>query len=302
MIKQRTIATSVSATGIALHTGKTVNITLRPARVDTGIIFKRIDLDPPIEIPATTHYVGDTRLNTGLTNEGASISTVEHILSAFAGQGIDNAYIDLDGIEPPVMDGSAFVFTSLIHTAGIQEQEAPKKFLRIKRKVLVEEGDKFALLEPHEGTKFSFTIDFDHPAIKATEQTVEFDLMTRSFTKEISGARTFGFLADYDYLKKNNLALGASLENTVVLDDNHALNEGGLRYKDEFVRHKILDAIGDLYLLKHNIIGAFTGHKSGHALNHKLRQALLDDPTAWEITTWDGALPCSFTDTQLPRF
>lgn len=294
MLKQRTLATSISASGIAIHTGKSVNITLRPAETDTGIVFKRIDLDPPIEIPATTHYVGDTRLNTTLTHKGVHISTVEHILSAFAGQGIDNAYIDIDNAESPVMDGSALAFTSLIQTAGIKEQNVSKKFLRIKQTVRVEDGDKFALLAPHHGSAFSFTIDFDHEAIKSTEQTAEIDLMTEIFAKEISGARTFGFLADYEYLKKNHLAQGASLENTIVLDDKKVINEGGLRYKNEFVRHKILDAIGDLFLLGHNIIGAFTGYKSGHALSHQLRLALLSNPANYEIITWDGDIPRSF--------
>lgn len=294
MLKQRTLAKSVSASGIAIHTGKPVNITLHPAETGTGIIFKRIDLDPPVEIPATTHYVGDTRLNTTLTHDGAHVSTVEHILSAFAGQGIDNAYVDLDNAELPVMDGSARVFTSLIQTAGIQAQDAPKKFLRIKQTVRVEDGDKFALLTPHHGTKFSFTIDFDHPAIQATQQTAEIDLMTEAFVEEISGARTFGFLSDYEYLKKNHLAQGASLENTIVLDDKGVINEGGLRYENEFVRHKILDAIGDLFLLQHTIIGAFEGYKSGHALSHQLRLALLADPTTYEIVTWEGEVPRSF--------
>jgi UDP-3-O-[3-hydroxymyristoyl] N-acetylglucosamine deacetylase len=294
LIQQRTLAKSISASGIAIHSGQTVNITLHPADVDKGIIFNRVDLNPTVQIPATTDYVGDTRLNTTLTHNGAQVSTVEHILSAFAGLGIDNAVIDIDNIEAPVMDGSALTFTSLIQSAGVVEQDAAKKFLRIKQMVRVEDGDKFAILSPHEGAKFSFTIDFDHPAILATKQNAEIDLMTQTFTAEISGARTFGFLADYEYLKKNNLAQGASLENTVVLDDNSVLNEDGLRYENEFVRHKILDAIGDLFLLQHNIIGAFEGYKSGHALTHKLRQALLNNPDAWEITPWDSPLPASF--------
>jgi UDP-3-O-[3-hydroxymyristoyl] N-acetylglucosamine deacetylase len=294
MLKQRTLAKPVSASGVAIHTGKPVNITLHPAEVGTGIIFKRIDLVPHVEIPATTQYVGDTRLNTTLTHKGAHVSTVEHILSAFAGQGIDNATIEIDNAELPVMDGSARIFTSLIQTAGIQEQDTPKKFIRIKQTVRVEEGDKFALLTPHQGCKFSFTIDFDHPAIQATEQTAAIDLMSHVFAEEISSARTFGFLSDYEYLKKNHLAQGASLENTVVLDDKRVINEGGLRYKNEFVRHKILDAIGDLFLLQHNIIGAFSGYKSGHALSHQLRLALLSDPAAYEIITWEGEPPRSF--------
>ncbi|MDF3054580.1 MAG: UDP-3-0-acyl N-acetylglucosamine deacetylase [Gammaproteobacteria bacterium] len=294
MLRQRTLTKSVSASGIAIHTGKSVAITLQPADINTGIIFRRIDLHPPVEIPATTHYVGDTRLNTTLTHEGVHISTVEHVLSALAGYGIDNVYVDIDNAEPPVMDGSALAFTSLIEAAGITEQDAPKKFLLIKKTIRVEEDDKFAVLAPHPGAKFSFTIDFDHPAIKATQQTAEIDLMTGVFAKEISGARTFGFLSDYEYLKKNQLAQGASLENTVVLDDKGVMNEGGLRYENEFVRHKILDAIGDLFLLQHNVIGAFTGYKSGHALSHQLRLALLSDPTAYEVVTWEGEMPSSF--------
>lgn len=293
-IKQRTLAKSISTSGIAIHSGKTVNITLNPAEINTGITFKRIDLTPAVKIPATSNYVGDTRLNTTLTKDDAQVSTVEHILSAFAGLGIDNAIIDIDNIEPPVMDGSALAFTTLIQTAGVIEQNALKNFIRIKQTLRVEEDDKFAILSPHDGAKFSFTIDFDHPAIKTTEQTAEIDLMTEAFVSEISSARTFGFLSDYEHLKKLNLAQGASLANTVVLDETSVMNEDGLRYENEFVRHKILDAIGDLFLLKYNIIGAFTGYKSGHSLTHKLRQAVLSNPEAWEIITWDGTQPASF--------
>lgn len=283
MLKQRSLKSSVQLSGVGLHTGKTVTLTLHPAAVNTGIVFRRVDLNPPISIPATTQYVSDTRLNTCLTNGNASISTVEHLLSALAGMGIDNAQIDLNGCEPPIMDGSAQAFVQLIQTAGIQEQQAAKQFLRIKRKVQVEEAGKLASLAPFAGFKVTMVIDFSHPIIAQTQQTLSIELDQTAYIEEISAARTFGFLSEYEFLQKNNLGLGASLENTVVLDETSLVNTEGLRSNAEFVKHKILDAIGDLYLLGHSLIGEFHGYKSGHALNHQLRQALLNDPTAWEL-------------------
>jgi UDP-3-O-[3-hydroxymyristoyl] N-acetylglucosamine deacetylase len=282
-VKQRTLKTSAQISGIGVHSGKTVQLMLHPAPENTGIVFRRIDVQPPVNIPAISKYVSDTRLNTCLAKDGAAVATVEHLLSAFAGIGIDNAYVDITAAEMPVMDGSAQPFVNLIRSAGIEKQQAEKKFLRIKRRVEIKDGDKFVSLEPFEGFKFSLTIDFDHPVIRASSQSATIDFTTASFADEISHARTFGFLADYEQLRKHNLGLGASLENTLVLDEQQVLNPEGLRYADEFVRHKILDAVGDLYLLGHNFIGAFTGYKSGHNLNHQLREAVLADSSAWEI-------------------
>lgn len=287
MLKQRTLKNAIHTSGIGLHSGTQVNLSLHPAEENTGIVFRRQDKEPPILIPANTAYVADTRLNTSLANAGVAIATVEHLLSAFAGLGIDNAYIDVAAGELPAMDGSAEPFVALMQSAGIVEQAAAKQFLRILHPVSVHDGDKYVSLEPYEGFKFSLTIDFDHPIIANTQQTVTLDFSTQAFIHEVSSARTFGFLSEYEYLRKNNLGLGASLENTLVLDEKQVLNESGLRYADEFARHKMLDAIGDLYLLGHNFIGSFTGYKSGHTLNHRLREALLADPSAWELVTLD---------------
>lgn len=287
MLKQRTLKNVIQATGVGLHTGDKVYMTLRPAAVNTGIVFRRTDLDQPIDIPATTEYVGDTTLNTCLMKEGARVSTVEHVLSAFSGLGIDNAYVDLTAAELPTMDGSAGPFVYLIQSAGIQEQNASKKFIRIKKKIQVSDGDKMVYVEPYEGFKVTMNIDFDHPIIRSSHQSAVLDFSSNSYVKEVSRARTFGFLSECEYLRKMNLGLGGSLDNTIVLDDYRILNEDGLRYEDEFVKHKILDAIGDLYLLGHSMIGAFTGHKSGHKLNHQLRLALLSNKEAWEITTFE---------------
>ncbi|HVV69871.1 MAG TPA: UDP-3-O-acyl-N-acetylglucosamine deacetylase [Gammaproteobacteria bacterium] len=284
-MKQRTLKTTTQISGIGVHSGKTVQLTLHPAPLDTGIIFRRIDIHPAVNIPAISKYVSDTRLNTCLAKDGAMVFTVEHVLSAFAGMGVDNAYVDVTAAEMPVMDGSAQPFVHLIRAAGIEQQEAPKKFLRIKRPIKINDGDKFVSIEPFEGFKFSLTVDFDHPVFRSSSQTASIDLATTSFADEISYARTFGFLSDYEQLRKHNLGLGASLENTLVLDEQQVLNPEGLRYADEFVRHKILDAVGDLYLLGHNFIGAFTGYKSGHKLNHQLREAVLADSSAWEIVS-----------------
>lgn len=284
-MKQRTIKNTATLSGIGLHTGKTVDLTLHPAPENNGIVFRRIDLDPIKVIPATTESVSDTRLNTCLANGNAYISTVEHILSALSGLAIDNVLIDLTENEPPIMDGSAWPFVQLIQSAGIVEQQAAKQFMRIKRKVIVEQDGKFASIEPCDGFKVSVTIDFNHPVITKTQQSFSITLSEKSYVDEISTARTFGFLSEYDYLKKNNLGLGASLENTLVLDETALLNEGGLHDNAEFVKHKILDAIGDLRLLGYNVLGEFTGFKSGHALNHALRQAVLSDSTAWELVS-----------------
>lgn len=296
MIRQRTLKNVIRATGVGLHTGEKVYLTLRPAAPDSGIIFRRVDLDEPVEIPATPENVGDTTLSTTLIKDGVRISTVEHLLSAMAGLGIDNAYVDLNAAEVPIMDGSAGPFVFLIQSAGIEEQNAPKRFIRIKKKVMVEDGDKSVCFEPFDGFKVAFTIDFDHPAFKEGSQVAEVDFSTTSFVREVSRARTFGFMNQIEQLRANNLALGGSLDNAVVVDDYRILNEDGLRYIDEFVKHKILDSIGDLYLLGHSLIGAFSGHKSGHALNNELLRALLAQEDAWEEVTFEDetTAPISF--------
>lgn len=296
MIRQRTLKNVIRATGVGLHTGEKVYLTLRPAAPDSGIIFRRVDLDEPVEIPATPENVGDTTLSTTLIKDGVRISTVEHLLSAMAGLGIDNAYVDLNAAEVPIMDGSAGPFVFLIQSAGIEEQSAPKRFIRIKKPVRVEDGDKWVNFEPFDGFKVAFTIDFDHPAFKEGSQIAEVDFSTTSFVREVSRARTFGFMNQIEQLRANNLALGGSLDNAVVVDDYRVLNEDGLRYVDEFVKHKILDSIGDLYLLGHSLIGSFCGHKSGHALNNELLRALLAQEDAWEEVTFEDATtaPISF--------
>jgi UDP-3-O-[3-hydroxymyristoyl] N-acetylglucosamine deacetylase len=296
MIRQRTLKNVIRATGIGLHTGEKVYLTLRPAAVDSGIVFRRIDLETPIEIPATPENVGDTRLSTTLISNGVRVSTVEHLLSAMAGLGIDNAYVDLSASEVPIMDGSAGPFVFLIQSAGIEEQNAPKRFIRIKKPVIVEDGDKWARFDPFEGFKVSFNIDFEHPVFKDRSQTTHVDFSSTSFVKEVSRARTFGFMRDIEQLRENNLALGGSLDNAIVMDDYRVLNEDGLRYQDEFVKHKVLDAIGDLYLLGCSLIGAFSGYKSGHALNNRLLLTLLADEAAWEAATFDSErAPISYT-------
>ena len=282
MIKQRTLKNVIRATGVGLHTGDKVYLTLRPAAPDTGIVFRRVDLDVPVDIKACPANVGDTRLSTTLESGGARISTVEHLLSAFAGLGIDNAYVDVSAPEVPIMDGSAGPFVFLIQSAGVEQQGRPKRFIRIKKRIVVEEGDKYAGFEPYDGFKVEFSIDFDHPAFNAHTSMASVDFSSTSFVKEVSRARTFGFLRDIEALRQQNLALGGSMDNAVVVDDYRVLNEEGLRYEDEFVKHKVLDAIGDLYLLGHSLIGAFKGHKSGHALNNRLLRALIADPSAWE--------------------
>jgi UDP-3-O-[3-hydroxymyristoyl] N-acetylglucosamine deacetylase len=296
MIKQRTLKNVIRATGVGLHTGEKVLLTLRPAAADTGIVFRRIDLDPPVDIRACANNVGDTRLSTTLVNGNVRISTVEHLLSAFAGLGIDNAYVDVSAPEVPIMDGSAGPFVFLIQSAGVEDQNAPKRFVRIKKPVVVEDGDKRAMFEPFDGFKVSFGIEFDHPAFRDRTQSATVDFSSTSFVKEVSRARTFGFLRDIEMLRTRKLALGGSMDNAIVVDDYRILNEDGLRYEDEFVKHKILDAIGDLYLLGHSLIGAFSGYKSGHALNNRLLKELMARTDAWEEVTFseDDVAPISY--------
>jgi UDP-3-O-[3-hydroxymyristoyl] N-acetylglucosamine deacetylase len=296
MIKQRTLKNVIRATGVGLHTGEKIYLTLRPAPADTGIIFRRVDLDPVVEIAARAENVGDTRLSTTLVQDGVRISTVEHLLSAMAGLGIDNAIIDLSAAEVPIMDGSAGPFVFLLQSAGVQEQDTPKRFIRIKHPLRVEDDDKWAQFEPFEGFKVSFTIDFDHPAFQGRAKEASIDFSTTSFVKEVSRARTFGFMRDIEALRSRNLALGGSMENAVVVDDFRILNDDGLRYEDEFVKHKVLDAIGDLYLLGRSLIGAFSGYKSGHALNNQLLRALMAQQDAWELVTFEDGeqAPISF--------
>jgi UDP-3-O-[3-hydroxymyristoyl] N-acetylglucosamine deacetylase len=282
MIRQRTLKNVIRATGVGLHTGEKVYMTLRPAAVDTGIVFRRVDLAKPVEIRSCCENVGDTRLSTTLIKDGVRIATIEHLLSALAGLGIDNAYVDLSAPEVPIMDGSAGPFVFLLQSAGIEEQAAPKRFVRIKKPVIVRDGDKWARFEPFDGFKVGFSIDFDHPIFTRRTSSAEIDFSTTSFVKEVSRARTFGFMRDIEMLRERNLALGGSMDNAIVLDDYRVLNEDGLRYEDEFVKHKILDAISDLYLLGHSLIGAFYGHKSGHELNNKLLRELLANEKAWE--------------------
>jgi len=301
MIRQRTLKNVIRATGVGLHSGEKVYMTLRPAAPDTGIVFRRIDFDRPLEIRADAMLVGDTSLCTALVKGDVRVMTIEHLLSAMAGLGIDNAYVDLSTAEVPIMDGSAGPFVFLLQSAGIEEQNKPKKFVRIKNTIKVEDGDKWARFEPFEGFKVGFTIDFNHPMFEKSVSSAEIDFSSTSFVKEVSRARTFGFMKDIEYLRERNLALGGSMDNAIVLDDYRVLNEDGLRYEDEFVKHKILDAIGDLYLLGHSLIGAFYGYKSGHALNNKLLRALLAQPEAWEYATFEdeeaaSASPISYAN------
>ncbi len=287
MIKQRTLKNVIRATGVGLHTGEKVYLTLRPAAPETGIVFRRVDLDPAIDVPARPENVSDTRLSTTLERDGVKISTVEHLMSAFAGLGIDNAYVDLSAPEVPIMDGSAGPFVFLIQSAGIEEQGTPKRFIRIKKRVQIQDGDKWVRFEPLNGFKVSFTIDFDHPIFKNSVQVASVDFSTTSFVKEVSRARTFGFMQDLEALRDAGLARGGSLDNAIVMDSFHILNEDGLRYEDEFVKHKVLDAIGDLYLLGHPLIGAFSAHKSGHSLNNILLRKMVSDETAWDLVSFD---------------
>ena len=296
MINQRTLKDVIRATGVGIHTGEKVFMTLRPAAVNTGIIFRRTDLDPVVEVPAFATHVGDTSMNTTLEQDGVRVSTVEHLMSAFAGLGIDNAYVDLSNAEVPIMDGSAGPFVFLIQSAGIEEQSAAKRFIRVLKPVEVRRDDKWARFDPYDGFRVSFKIDFNHPVFRSHQSFASVDFSTTSYLKEIARARTFGFMRDIEMLRERNLVLGGSMDNAVVLDDYRVLNEDGLRYEDEFVKHKVLDAIGDLYLLGHGLIGAFSGYKSGHELNNLLLRDLLAQPSAWEEVTFDDTetMPVSY--------
>lgn len=291
MLKQRTLKQIARTVGIGLHSGTKVRLQLRPAAAGTGIVFRRVDLDPPIDIPASAEAVRDTRLATTLVSGEARIATVEHLMSALAGLGIDNLYIDVDAPEIPIMDGSAASFVFLIQAAGIVEQNAPKRFVRVKRAIEVREGDKWARLEPHFGYKLGFSIDFQHPAIDATEQFVEVDFARDSFVKDVARARTFGSVNDVEALRAMGLAQGGTLDNAIVIDEYRVLNADGLRSDDEFAKHKLLDAMGDLYMLGHPLLAAYKAHKSGHALNNQLLRALLADQTAWEFASFADGEP-----------
>jgi UDP-3-O-[3-hydroxymyristoyl] N-acetylglucosamine deacetylase len=289
MLKQRTLKSLISASGVGLHTGQKVMMKLRPAPADTGIVFRRVDLASPVDIAARPEAVGDTRLSSCLIKDGVRVSTVEHLMSALSGLGVDNAFVDLDAAEMPIMDGSASPFALLIQQAGIAEQAAPKRFLRVKKRVEVKQGDKWARLEPYEGYKLSFSIEFKHPVIERSTQSVSIDFAETSYLKEIARARTFGFMHEVEDLRESGLALGGGLDNAVVLDEYRVLNSDGLRFADEFIRHKLLDAVGDLYLLGKPLLGAFSAHKSGHALNNKLLRALIADPAASETVVFEKA-------------
>jgi len=281
MLRQRTLKTAIRATGVGLHNGEKVYMTLRPAAENTGIVFRRVDLDEPVEVPADAELVGETMLGTTLIRNGVKVATVEHLMSALAGLGIDNLFVDLSAAEVPIMDGSAGPFVFLLQSAGIEEQHAPKRFIRIRKRIRVEDGDKWAELTPFDGFKVNFEIAFNHPVFNKIRQDASIDFSSTSFLKEISRARTFCFLRDVEALRARNLTLGGSMDNAIVLDDFRILNEDGLRYSNEFVIHKILDAIGDIYLLGHSIIGEFSAHKSGHDLNNKLMRSLRSDTSAW---------------------
>ena len=301
MIRQRTLKNIIRAIGVGLHTGEKIFLTLRPADVDTGIVFQRVDLDKVIDIPATPENVSDTRLSTTLEQDGVKISTVEHLMSAFAGLGIDNAFVEVSAPEVPIMDGSAGPFVFLLQSAGIREQGKLKKFIRIKKPLQVVDGDKWVKFEPLNGFKVSFAIDFDHPVLQSSKQCASVDFSTTSFIKEVSRARTFGFMDDLEALRNAGLARGGSFDNAIVMNSYHILNQEGLRYQDEFVKHKVLDAIGDLYLLGHPLIGAFSAYKSGHALNNRLLRKLLADQSQslWELVSFEdeSEVPIAFVPT-----
>ena len=286
MLRQRTLKTTIRATGVGLHTGEKVYMTLRPSAENSGITFRRVDLDPPVDIPADPRIVGETMLGTTLIKDGVKVATVEHLMSALAGLGIDNLYVDLSAPEVPIMDGSAGPFVFLLQSAGIEEQNAAKKFIRIKKKIRVEDGDKWAEFVPFDGFKVSFEVFFNHPVFNKISQQATIDFSSTSFLKEVSRARTFCFLRDVEALRERNLTLGGSMDNAIVLDDYRILNEDGLRYANEFVIHKILDAIGDVYLLGHGLIGELRAYKSGHDLNNRLLRAMLEDQSTYEEVTF----------------
>jgi UDP-3-O-[3-hydroxymyristoyl] N-acetylglucosamine deacetylase len=293
MLRQRTLKSVINATGVGLHSGAKVRLTLRPAQPDTGIVFRRVDLEPPVDLRADPFGVGDTRMASVLEQDGVRLGTVEHLMSALAGLGIDNLYADVDAAELPIMDGSAGPFVFLLQSAGIEEQNAPKRFLRVKKPVEVKDGDKWARLDPYDGFKLTFSIVFNHPAVDQTGTRVVVDFAEDSYIRDISRARTFGFTQDVEALRSQGLALGGSLDNAIVMDEYRVLNADGLRLPDEFVRHKVLDAIGDLYLAGHPLLAAFSAHKSGHALNNQLLRAVLADASAWELVSFEdaGAVP-----------
>jgi len=289
MLRQRTLKSLIGATGVGLHTGQKVRMTLRPAQPDTGIVFRRTDLAQPVEVPARADLVGETRLCSCLVRGDVKVYTIEHLMSAFSGLGVDNAYVDLDGPEVPIMDGSAAPFVLLVQQAGVEEQAAPKRFLRVKKRVEARDGDKWAVLEPYEGFRLSFSIVYKHPVIEKSNTSLTVDFATTSYLKEVARARTYGFMQDVEELRNVGLALGGGLENAVVLDEHRVLNAEGLRFGDEFIRHKILDAIGDLYLLGRPFLAAFSAHKSGHGLNNMLLRNLVADAAATEVVTFERA-------------
>ena len=286
MLRQRTLQESIRSTGVGLHSGNKVTMQLSPAPVDTGIVFRRTDLSPIRDIPARADQVDETDLSTSLGRGDFQVTTVEHLLSALCGLGIDNAFIEIDSPEVPIMDGSAGPFVYLLQTAGVQEQSAAKRFIRVTREITVSDGDKVATLRPYEGFRVTFAIDFDHPVFKEQIGHAALDISSEAFVREISRARTFGFVHEFEYMRSRGLARGGSVDNAIVVDDYRILNEGGLRYDDEFVKHKILDAIGDLYLAGHQLLAEYEGVKSGHALNNRLVRALFDEPQCWEWATF----------------
>ena len=287
MLKQRTLKKIVKTTGVGLHSGSKVTLSLRPAQPDTGVIFRRVDLEPPVDLKADPFSVGDTRWASCLERDGATVATIVHLMSALAGLGIDNIYVDVDAAELPILDGSAAPFVFLLQSAGIEEQKAPKKFIAMRKSIEVRDGDKWARLVPYEGFSLEFSILFNHPAVSSTAASARIDFSDQSYLHEIARARTFGFMQEVEYMREQGLALGGSLENAIVMDEYRVLNSDGLRYADEFVRHKILDAIGDLYIAGHPLLGAFSAYKSGHALNNQLLRAVLADATAWELVSFD---------------
>jgi UDP-3-O-[3-hydroxymyristoyl] N-acetylglucosamine deacetylase len=301
MLKQRTLKNKIKSTGVGLHTGVRVEMMLRPAPPDAGVVFHRTDLPKAVTIAADARNVGDTRLSSTLENNGARISTVEHLMSALAGLGIDNLHVDIAGPEVPIMDGSAGPFVFLLQSAGIVEQSAPKRYLRIKSMVETHQDDKWARFEPHHGFMIDFTIDFPHPVFGSENRHVAIDFAEHSYIKEVSRARTFGFMQDVEALRSAGLILGGNLQNAIVLDETRILNTEGLRYDNEFAKHKVLDAIGDLYLLGHPLIGKYTAYKSGHGLNNALSRALLSRPDAWELVTFDVSadVPSAFQSWQV---
>jgi len=289
MLRQRSLKSVVKATGVGLHSGVKVSLVLRPAQPNTGVVFRRVDLTPPVDLKADPFGVGDTRLASCLEQDGVKVATVEHLMSALAGLGIDNIYVDVDAAELPIMDGSAAPFVFLLQSAGIEEQNAAKKFLRVKKVVEIKDGDKWARLSPYDGFSLEFSIVFNHPAVNRSATHARVDFADQSYLREVARARTFGFMQDVETLRDQGLALGGSLENAIVMDEYRVLNSDGLRYADEFVKHKILDAVGDLYLAGHPLLGAFSAHKSGHALNNLLLRELLADSSAWELVSFQHA-------------